>query len=389
MTPLRFLPVASFASALIVLGCGIAGDPTIGGGGGGGPGGGGGGAGGGTDGKHGPVQKSDGADATGGATGGGAGGAGGATTTTSTDPMTGGAGGSTGGSTGTGGSSDAGSGGGGGFACVADAGVPQTYYVSSDDSSSMGSPALAREYLNAGVAPPQDQIRIWEFLNYYRVRYAVPGDDKLGLHAHFADAPGGKYHLQIGVQSFDVLRPTLALTFVVDTSGSRVGEGVARERQAIRAMAKQRPAGDHVGFVTWSNQDAVRLQEHLSTGPNCGAVLNALDQLQPGGGSDLHAGLTKAYELAKATDADDRLSRVVLISDGGANLGVLDSDAIAEAAKHGDDAGIYLVGIGIGPAQAYSDKLMNQVTDAGRGAYVYLDTGRTAARRSCDITKSA
>lgn len=76
--------------------------------------------------------------------------------------------------------------------------------------------------------------------------------------------------------------------------------------------------------------------------------------LQPGGGSDLHAGLSKAYELAEATRGPDRLSRVVLISDGGANLGVLDAGVIAEKAKHGDDEGIYLVGIGIGPAPAYS-----------------------------------
>ena len=35
---------------------------------------------------------------------------------------------------------------------------------------------------------------------------------------------------------------------------------------------------------------------------------------------------------------------------------------------------IHLVGIGLGPAIGYSDTLMNEVTDAGRGSYVYLDS---------------
>ncbi len=361
MTPLRFLPVACFASALIVLGCAAYNDPGNGGGGAGG-------AGattakGGSGGKHGPGQDTG---ATGGTTEGGAGGGttSGTTTTssTNTDPL-GGAGG--------GGGTAAG--GGGDITCH-DTGTPQTFYISSDDSSSMGSPALAREYLNAGKAPPQDLIRIWEFLNYYRVRYDLPSDDKLGLHAHFTEAADGKYHLQIGVQSFGVARPQMALTFVVDTSGSLVGEGMAREREAIRAMAKQLRQGDHVSFVKWSNKDSVLLSDHVVTGPSDATILDAIDALQPGGGSDLHAGLSKAYELAEATRGPGRLSRVVLISDGGANLGVLDADVIAEKAKHGDDEGIYLVGIGIGPAPAYSDSLMNQVTDAGRGAYVYLDS---------------
>lgn len=360
MQPLRFLPAACFASALIVLGCASYGDPGIAGGGAGGTGvitakGGGGG-------KHGPVNDTNG---TGGSTEGGAGG-GTTSSSTNTDPL-GGAGGSGG----------TAAGGGGDITCQ-DKGTPQTFFISSDDSSSMGSPALAREYLNAGEAPPQDAIRIWEFLNYYRVRYDLPSDDKLGLHAHFTEAADGKYHLQIGVQSFGVTRPTMALTFVVDTSGSLVGEGMAREREAIRAMAKQLRKGDHVSFVKWSNKDSVLLSDHVVTGPSDATILDAIDALQPGGGSDLHAGLSKAYELAEATRGPDRLSRVVLISDGGANLGVLDAGVIAEKAKHGDDEGIYLVGIGIGPAPAYSDGLMNKVTDAGRGAYVYLDSTEEA-----------
>jgi len=315
---------------------------------------------GGTGGKHGPTTNPNDSGGEGGGT----------TTTSSATAMTGGGG--TGGiPTGTGGTTDGGTGGNG--PQCADAGVPQVLYMSSDDSSSMGSPAIAREYLSLKMLPPKELIRTWEFLNYYRVRYPLPDDDALAVHAHFAPGNEGEYRLQIGVQAFQPKRPTMALTFVLDTSGSLVGEGIAREREAVRAIAAQLTTGDHVNFVTWANGGEVILQDHVISGPNDPALLAATNDLAPGGGSDLHAGLTRGYELAELTVADNRLSRVVLMSDGGANIGVIDKDAIALQAKHGDDQGIYLVGVGLGPALAYSDDLMNTVTDAGRGAYVYLD----------------
>jgi len=293
---------------------------------------------------------------------------GGGNGTTSSTTGAGGAGG------GAGGGGDGGAGAGPAEQCVPDTGTARTFYMSADDSSSMGSPALAREYLNKGVAPPQAIIRTWEFLNYYHVRYPLPAGDKLGIHAHFAAGPNGTHRLQVGVQAFATKPPALSLTLVVDTSGSLVGEGIARERAAITAIAANLSQGDRINFVTWANDDAVLLANHVASGPNDPAFLAAIQQLIPGGGSDLHAGLTLGYALAKDAYDTDRLNRVVLISDGGANLGIVDRDLIAAEAKNGDDLGIYMVGVGVGPALGYSDALMNLVTDMGRGSYVYLDS---------------
>lgn len=364
MSPKHFLYSSFLFASVVALtnACGAEGEPGNPEGGNGGTletsAGAGGGNGEGTGGKHGPNHDGD--DA-------GSGGNGGSTftTTTSTEPA-GGAGGG-------GGSSDAGAGG-MTIQCM-DSGIPQVLYMSSDDSSSMGSPAIARDYLEAGLAPPMDLIRPWEFLNYYRVRFPAPEKPTLGIHANFAPTEGGDYRLQIGVQAFQPARPKMALTFVVDTSGSLVGEGIAREQEAIVAIAGQLAKGDRVSFVTWANDGEILLQDHEIEGPNDPALLATTEALLPGGGSDLHAGLMRGYALAAAmADEETRLSRVVLMSDGGANVGVVDKDAIALAAKNGDDKGIYLIGIGIGPATGYSDALMNTVTDAGRGAYVFLDS---------------
>ncbi|MEZ4297136.1 MAG: VWA domain-containing protein [Polyangiaceae bacterium] len=336
------------------------------------------------------INETDGA---GGDSGSGGAGAGFTTTATSTDDPSvlaqdntndGTSAGSGGGGPAEGGAGGAGGGTGGSGAglnpaCDGAAGT-RKFYMSPDDSSSMGSPSLAREYLRAGKAPPPALIRTYEFLNYYRVRFDIPAGDKLAPHAAFAPDLTGNYRLQVGVQAFDVPRPKMVLTFVVDTSGSLVGEGIARERAAITALAKQLQAGDLVNLVTWSTTDAEVLTAYAVTGPSDPKLPDLALALAPGGGSDLHAGLSHGYDLARKHYDKTRLNRVVLISDGGANLGVVDRDRIASEAKEADASAepIYLVGIGVGPAFGYSDTLMNEVTDQGRGSYVYLDTADEA-----------
>lgn len=257
------------------------------------------------------------------------------------------------------------------------------FFLSADDSNSMASPVLAREMLDSGLAPAPAQIRTWEFLNYYNVLYDLPpaGAGELAVHTEMTPlGPSPRtglpsFRLQIGVQAFEVPRPPMVVTFVVDASGSLVGPGIERERKALLAIGHQLRKGDVVNIVKWGADENVLLEKYVATGTEAddAALASAVNQLAPGGGSDLHGGLTTGYALAMAQLDPDKLNRVVLLSDGGANLGVVDRETIAKAAADAQAGGLYLVGIGVGPAQGYSDTLMDLVTDAGRGAYVYLD----------------
>ncbi len=272
---------------------------------------------------------------------------------------------------------------------VADGSVPECkndvaavpFYMSADDSNSMASPVIARELLRAGLAPDAARIRTHEFLNYYDARYEAPPAGLLGVHVEMQDTaqsptvPAGRFRLQVGVQAPPVPRRDLVLTFVVDSSGSLIGTGIERERAALLAVGKQLQAGDVVNVVTWSTENAVLLDGYVATGTgdDDAKLAEVVNKLTPGGGSDLHAGLLTGYNMAFAHQDPQKLNRLVLLSDGGANLGQVDHQVIASAAEDADEKGIYLVGIGVGPAGGYSDALMDLVTDAGRGAYVYLD----------------
>jgi Ca-activated chloride channel family protein len=168
------------------------------------------------------------------------------------------------------------------------------------------------------------------------------------------------------------------LTLVLDTSGSMAGTPIDLERSVVAAIADSLRDGDVVSAVEWDTSRSVRLDSHDVTGPGDRVILAMAESLVEGGGTDLHAGLEMGYRLARDNYRPGWLNRVVLISDGQANVGITDVDIIAAGADEMEGEGIYLVGVGCG--EGYNDMLMDEVTDAGRGAYVFVD-GRDEARR--------
>ncbi len=139
-----------------------------------------------------------------------------------------------------------------------------------------------------------------------------------------------------------------------------------------------------MNMVTWNTGNNTLLSGHKVSGPNDQEVLSHISKLSADGGTDLHSGLEAGYKLAQANYGQARLNRLILISDGGANVGITDEEIIAKNSADGDKEGIYLVGVGTGPAGGYSDLLMDTVTDKGRGAYIYLDKPEEAQRMFVD-----
>jgi Ca-activated chloride channel family protein len=230
---------------------------------------------------------------------------------------------------------------------------------------------------------PAHVIRPWEFLNYYDFRFEPAEPDEVRMHAQLSSCPqDDRLSLQVALQAeqrANDARAPLTITLVLDTSGSMGGSPIALERAAVRAIASQLRAGDVVSAVTWAEVQTPVLEGHEVTGPNDSALLALASSLDAGGGTNLHGGLVHGYALAERYYGADRINRVVLVSDGQANVGVTDETLIGE---HADDeegeAGIYLAGIGVG--DGVNDTLMNVVTDAGRGTYIYLDSEAEAQR---------
>lgn len=262
---------------------------------------------------------------------------------------------------------------------------PVVLYMSNDDSNSQASPTYARRVIQEGGIVDPFRVRIHEFLNYYDLSYDNPGDApaQVGVQMRRIDAETGEFALLLYAQGKRMDREDrrpINLVFSLDTSGSMSGEPLDLLKASMKAAAGSLRAGDVVSVVTWDSAQSVELAGHMVAGPDDETLMKVIDGLEAGGSTDLHGGLVTAYDLAQQHFSQDRINRVVLISDGGANTGETDEQIIAEAAGDEDGEGIYLIGVGVGTAAGYNDTLMDTVTDRGKGAYLFIDSPAEAAR---------
>ncbi len=261
-----------------------------------------------------------------------------------------------------------------------------TLFLSPDDSNSMSSPVQVREAALGGFAGIGSiPVRTYEFMNYYSFDYPSPPPGEIAVTPSLVADPElpGVYTLQIGVTSEAMSnedRAPMSITLVLDTSGSMEGEAMDMLKATCDAIAGSPKSGDTVSIVTWDTSDQIVLAAHPISGPNDPELLARVAELEAGGGTDLHGGLVAGYDLAQETWKPGQINRIVLVSDGGANVGVTDHETIGMHADRNGEEGIYMVGVGVGSTRFYNDELMDAVTDAGKGASVYINDAAEADR---------
>lgn len=249
-----------------------------------------------------------------------------------------------------------------------------------------GSYSVARRWLESGSIPPPEAIRVEEFVNSFDYDYDAPRDG-LAISADAGPSPFDPANvlLRVGVQAEKVAnseRPDAALTFVIDTSGSmdRV-DRLGLVKTALTGLVGELGPDDTVSIVTYSGDARVIL------GPTSvsrrGEILDAIDSLRPDGSTNLEAGLAGGYELALESYLRGGINRVVLASDGIANVGLTDPDGLSRMIRGSADEGIQLVTVGVGMG-GFNDELMEQLADRGDGFYAYVDDAAEAERLFSD-----
>jgi Ca-activated chloride channel family protein len=109
------------------------------------------------------------------------------------------------------------------------------------------------------------------------------------------------------------------------------------------------------------------------------AIRAAIASLRPEGSTNAEEGLRFGYDLAGEAWRRDAINRVVLCSDGVANVGATGPESILGRIGAEARRGIELTTVGFGMGN-YNDALMEQLADQGDGAYHYVDTLEEARR---------
>ncbi|MGQ0600571.1 MAG: YfbK domain-containing protein [Anaerolineales bacterium] len=237
---------------------------------------------------------------------------------------------------------------------------------------------LARKYVEEGNLPPAEAIRVEEFVNYFEQDYALPTELAFGLYADGAPSPfqsDGAYILRFGVQGYDVAesqRQPAALTFVIDTSGSMSQDNrLELVKQSLYLLVDRLRPDDTVAIVAYSSEARVVL--YPTSGGDRYAILNAITPLYPEASTNAEAGLRLGYQIAEQMLKPGATNRVILLSDGVANVGPTGPDAILESIGwYAKEYGVTLTSVGVGMGN-FNDVLLEQLADKGNGNYVYVD----------------
>jgi len=235
-----------------------------------------------------------------------------------------------------------------------------------------------RRWLNQGQLPPEDAVRVEEFINYFNYDYPYPKSPRTPFQVSTEIAPTpwntNTRLLRIGIQGYRVPReqlPASNLVFLIDVSGSMNStDKLPLLQQALTMLVGQLDARDSISMVVYAGASGVVLAP--TPGNRKADILSALQQLQAGGSTNGAAGIQLAYQLAQQNFIENGVNRVILATDGDFNVGLASTEELIDLIQRKRTAGIALTTLGFGSGN-YNDHLLEQLADEGNGNYANID----------------
>jgi Ca-activated chloride channel family protein len=165
-------------------------------------------------------------------------------------------------------------------------------------------------------------------------------------------------------------RPPLNLALVIDRSGSMSGQKLSYARKAARFLAGELTERDRLAIVTFDDEVEVLVPSQQVRNPQL--LISAINTIHSGGGTALFDGwLAGAMQVANHLDAG-AMNRVLLLSDGQANVGVVDSTEIASKVAGLSQRGISTSAFGLG--SGFDEDLMGAMARAGDGTLAHIES---------------
>ncbi|HEY0039173.1 MAG TPA: VWA domain-containing protein [Flavisolibacter sp.] len=162
----------------------------------------------------------------------------------------------------------------------------------------------------------------------------------------------------------------LNLSIVIDRSGSMAGEKMEFAKKAAKEIIDKLSANDFVSVVIYDEYIDV-IQNSVSVTYK-DSIKAKIEKVKPRGSTNLWGGSEKGYEQVKATYKKNYVNRVLLISDGLANAGMVSPLRIkTKVQEYKDVDGITISTFGVG--LDYNETLMTDMAEGGAGNYYFID----------------
>lgn len=245
---------------------------------------------------------------------------------------------------------------------------------------------IARRKINEGGLPNYASVRAEEFINFFDYNYKSDGltqANPFHVEMDMMEHPfkEDREILRVGLQGMEYsvdTRPPLHLTFLVDVSGSMSSrDKLPLAKESMHMLVDTLREDDTVALATYAGNISKILDPTF--GDNKKAIHAAIDRLNSGGSTAMSSGLDLAYEMAWESFEPGAENRVIVLSDGDANVGRTGWSQMLSQIQSYADRGVTMSTMGFGMGN-YKDTRMEQLANKGDGNNFYIDSKSQAHR---------
>ena len=185
-------------------------------------------------------------------------------------------------------------------------------------------------------------------------------------------------YLRIGLEGVKVIRPekraSVNIAIVIDKSGSMTGEKISKAKEAAIMAIRRLGANDIVSVVVYDS--GVNVIVPATKASDKEDIFQAIRNIEAGGSTALYDGVRKGAAQLRKFIRHERGNRLVLLSDGLANVGPDSPQELGKLGKQLIKEGISVTTIGLG--LSYNEDLMMRLAYNSDGNHYF-------AKRASDL----
>ncbi len=166
-------------------------------------------------------------------------------------------------------------------------------------------------------------------------------------------------------------RRPLNLSIVIDRSGSMAGQPLKQAINAARLLVEKLTAEDTLSVVVYDDNVDTLFEPQLVK--NKDIIYTLLDKVDAGGCTNLSGGWLRGCEHVQAHYSADKINRVLLLTDGQANVGITDNKVLLNTAQQ-KNLNDHISTTALGFGSHFNEDLLIGMAKSGSGNFYFIQT---------------